>query len=152
MRQRTDHALGGATGQFGISVESDDETHAAEHCKIHYFYGKTVVLTAQQPRKIHQLTALALPTHPDALARVIHPMAVREQKHSSVLVSVLLAQLADQVFAESETGIILARFFARVGKIGEQSKVKIGVTIGKIQDFQLLSLPAYLGFIQKQDR
>ena len=59
------------------------------------FERKTVVLMEQEFVEVEQLTALSLPSHPDALAGVEDAMAMQEEEGSAVLAAVFCVQLVD---------------------------------------------------------
>src|SRR5262249_29508543 len=80
MRHGAHHATGASSWQFGVGIQSKDIAHVGKHGKIAHLDGKTVVLTAEEAIEIHEFAALALPSHPNPLVRVVDPMAMEQEK------------------------------------------------------------------------
>src|SRR5690348_16054142 len=80
MRHCADHGGGGAARQLRVRVEGDDVAHARKGGEIAGLDGKGVEFSAQIFVEVEQLATLALPAHPDALARVEDAMAMEEEE------------------------------------------------------------------------
>ena len=150
VRHRADHAVRGVARQFGVGVKGDDEANFRQHGKIADLYREAVVLVAQQLVEVHQLAALALPTHPDSFARVVDAVAVQQHEQALALAAMLFVQVADEFGAEFDQRIVFLRRFLRVGQVGDQREVDVGIVIADVANLKVLDQAADLLFVEQQ--
>src|ERR1700751_3341976 len=97
MCQGSYHPLRRPARELSIGIEGDHETNTMKDAEIAYFHGEGVILAAQQPIKVKQLTALALPPHPCSFARVVDAVTVEKEERPHALPGIPLIQFLDQV-------------------------------------------------------
>ena len=97
VRHGADHAGGGAARKLGVGVERDDVADMLQGVEWAGLQGEAVVLVQQEFVEVEELAALALPSHPDALAGVEDAMAMQEEEGSSLCAGILGVQMFDAV-------------------------------------------------------
>ena len=114
------------------------------------FTGKLSCSAAQQLVQVHQLAALALPTHPHSFARVVNPVAMEEKKRSRSLAGVLLVEFAHQLRAVVDQRIILGRGLRGIRQVGKQREMNVGIVIAQESYFQVFHQAANLFLVEQQ--
>ena len=137
-------------GNSVSAVQRDDETNLRQDRQVANFHRETIVFAAQQLVQVHQLAALALPTHPHSLARVVNPVAMEEKKRSRSLAGVLFVQLAHQLRAVFDQRIIFGRGFRGIRQVREQREMNVGIVITQESYFQVLHQAADLFLVEQQ--
>ena len=122
MRHRADHAIGRSARQFRVRVQRDHETNLRQDREVADLHREAVVFIAQQLVQVHQLAALALPTHPHSFARVVNPMAMEQKKRSRGLAGVFFVEFAHQLRAVIDQRIILGAGSGESGKSVSNAK------------------------------
>src|SRR5882762_11730698 len=97
MRQRSDHAMRRASGKLSIGVERNDEANLGQDGKVPDLEREAVEVSLQELIQIQQFPALAFPSHPGALARVVDPVPVKQKERAFLPAGILVVQFANQI-------------------------------------------------------
>src|SRR5262249_39231402 len=71
---------GHAAGELRIGIESEDVANGTESGDIAHANGERSGIAANQAIQLEELSAFSLPSHPEALAVVVHAMAMEHEK------------------------------------------------------------------------
>ena len=139
MGHGADHAGGGAAGELGVGVEGDDESDGVEDFGGAALGGEAVVVAEDELVEVEELTALALPSHPGALAGVEGAMAMKEEEGAAALAGVLAVEVVGEGEGEGDEGVAVFGLGAglRVGKVGEEAEVEVRVLVGEIAGLEI---------------
>src|ERR1700733_3122231 len=108
MRERSHHAVRRSARKLSIGIECDDEPNFGENREVANFDRKAVVFRTQKFVQVHQLAALALPTHPAFLARVVDAMAMQQKERPLLFPRVLLVKFLNERRTQLDQGILFA--------------------------------------------
>src|SRR6185312_11967375 len=150
MSHGSDHFGRGAARKLRIGIERNDEADVLNLRKVAHFYWEWIESVPQQLVEIEQLAALALPTHPRALLRIVNTMAVEEIKMAEIQTTVTLVQVVNQLPGKLNSRIVVVGGFRAVGKIGKQCVMYVAVLIAKIANFKIFYELANLLFVDEQ--
>ncbi|MEI9981161.1 MAG: hypothetical protein WDN23_19565 [Edaphobacter sp.] len=147
-----DHACGGAAGELGVGVKRDDVTDVVEELERTGFEGKAVVLIEEKFIEVEELAALALPAHPDTLARIEAAMAMEEKEGAAVLAGIFCVEIDDTLCGEQSkgVGVFVERTDLDIREIGEEAEVDVGVLIVEVAGFELVEELVDLLFSQQK--
>ena len=109
VRNRADEAPSGIARQLGIRVEHDHVARAPQRVDVAHLHREAVADTAQQLVQIEQLAALALPSNPSLLARVVGAESVQQIERRVAVGPVALVQFLDELLAETQDLVTLLR-------------------------------------------
>ncbi len=143
-------SVGDARWKLGIGIERDDVGNTGQEGKVAPFHGEAVLVGPEQPVQVQQLAPLALPAHPGPLARVIHPMAVEDEEGPPPFGGVLAIEAVDQIDRELDPGIAFLLRLQRVGQVGEQREMEIGVSVGQEPHLQLVHHRSHLVGVEQE--
>ena len=154
MGHRPDEANGGASRQARVRVESDHVSDPHWHVQLGPQERRAIV-PQEQLVELLELAALALPTHPLALAGIPDPVPVEQEESGPRVGSGTMAPVepADPLDGGLEQPIISRHGFRRrVDPVGEESEVDGALQIGKIVELQAIDLLLDLGVAHQQGR
>src|SRR6185437_1715632 len=148
-----DHRGGRSAGQLRVGVESDDVLHPGKDGDVPGLDGERVEFSAEIFVEIEKLAPLALPTHPDALARIEDAMAVEQEERSAFgrgrIAEVEVVDEGDGEIDE-RVGVVFAGLGNGVRQIRKQREVEIGVRVGEESHLELVDQLVQLCFVQEQ--
>src|SRR5579862_18409 len=152
MCHRADHPRGSPARKLRVGVQCDDVADSVQNLQRACFEREAIVLTQQKFVEIEQLSALALPSHPNTLAGVEGAMTMKEKKRSSVLVAILCVQIVDAPYGEfrQRIGALVQLPYSRIRKIGKKTKVDIRVLIGEIASLEFVEQLLNLCLVEQQ--
>src|SRR6185437_5293517 len=128
----SDHGGSGATRQLRVRVKGDDVLHAGQDGDVAGLDGESVEFSAQIFVEVEKLAALALPAHPDTLARVENTMAVEQKERSAFgRCGVAKVEVVDEGDGEIDEriGVVFKGLSCGVGQIGQKREVEIGIRV-----------------------
>ena len=152
MGDRSHHAVRRSSRQLGIGVERDHEAELGKNREIPDLHGKTVVLVQQELIEIEQLSALALPSHPSSLARVVDPVAMEKEKRAHTLSGVSFIEFTDQSRAQCHQRTFFRRGLIGIRQIGYQRKMNITIVVAQETYFQIFHQGLHLSFAEQERR
>jgi hypothetical protein len=143
-----------AVPRGSVGIQCDDVLHLTQRFEIADLHGKRIEVAVQIFVKVEQLTALAFPAHPYALASVEDAMAVEEIERPVGFAFIANVQLADKFYGEIDEriGVIFTGTGDRVRQVGQQTETQIGIGIGEKMDFQSFNHFADLFLVHQQRR
>ncbi len=152
MSHGANHAVRRAPRKLRIGVQRDDVLRVRQRAQVAGLHRKRIKLALEQLVEIQQLAALALPAHPNALARVKDAMAVEQEERSRSCRGIPLIQLVGELNGQIDqrVRVVLPRARDRVGKISEQAKVDVQVLVGQVADLELVEQLAHLLLFHQQ--
>src|SRR3990172_239908 len=145
MRHRADQASGSASRQACVCIERDD---VANTRKVNWGaptdrHKCSTRRTAQELVQLVQLSSLALPAHPFAVAIVPYTLAMEEKKAFAAAGgrTILFVEPSDPINCNGEQIVVTRQGFARrVQPIGKQGKTKVPIRICQVMYFQPLNM------------
>ncbi len=140
MPDDADQFLGCVPGQAGVGVEREAVAHARQHLQLADLHQERRLRVApQQPGELLDLAALAFPAHPDPLARIPAPLAVKEEEPIGVPVAEARVEPHDAVARRVDDRVVV-RQVLRVGveEVADDREVEPGVQVAERQDLEVL--------------
>src|SRR6185503_13872607 len=136
MRQRTDETASRFERKMRIRIQRDDVPHRPNQVEI--TVQDDVARVRRSPQhaiEFRKFAALAFPAHPQSLAGIPAPLAMKIEE---AICTVPRVQVVDALFRVSENGGILRpRRFTRVPKISQQAEVEVRIAIPQKSHFQV---------------
>jgi hypothetical protein len=152
MRQRPDETAPSFEREMRVRIQRNDVPHRLKQLEITVQDEVARVRrSTQHAIEFRKLAALAFPAHPESLAWIPAPLAMKVEK---AIRTVPRVQVVDALFRVSENGDILRpRWFTRVPKISQQAEVEVGVAIPQKSHFQVVKqrIQPRLGFDNRRD-
>ena len=136
MRHRANQRRCGVARQHGVGVKRDDVPHSVQPVCIALDRGKRLGPRAKHEAvELHELSALALPSHPDAV-RGIAPARPQEQQERRSGLALEHVELIERLHAIDRCGndrcIARQDFSARIHEIAQHGKPDFRITIGEV--------------------
>ena len=138
MRHGAGQTAGGIAGQLGIGVESDDIFDGREDGGLTGDLTKALPGTsAQEIIEFREFAPLAFIAHPDAFAFVPPARPVKQEKQRRAVSGILPVQLFDPLPGPFQQGSVFRSDLGQgITEIRQQGKMKMGVPVGEMMDFQ----------------
>jgi hypothetical protein len=145
VRQRADQVGGGIGREHGVVVEGDDVAHVADRLQVAHHYGEGALGAPQHELvELGQLAPLALPPHPDTLARVPPAGPVEEIERILAAAGVAGVERADALDRRlHDRGVALARLGRRVGEVAQHREVEVRLPVGQELDLEVFQRLAH---------
>ncbi len=138
MRHGFDKLSGRFTRQLRIRIERNDVFDPGKHRGTPCNQFKTTVrFPAQQPVQVRQFAAFAFISHPDSFLRIPEARTVKQKKTVIMRIGIFTVEFFNLGTGEIQQRLIFGKLLRRsVTEIGQQSKVKIVVTVCQKCDLQ----------------
>ena len=128
-----------ARRKHGVGVERDDVATGAQHRGLADDAGEPLAAAAHEPVERAELAALALPSHPRALARVPQAGPVEEEEGVLRAWGIPCVERTHAGLRRGDDGrVVVARFGVRIGEVAQQREVQVRIAIGEILDLEML--------------
>ena len=154
MCQRASQLSDRSGGQDGVGVGGNDEPYPGKCLAVSFMNGEgLIIIFDKQPVELLQLPSFSLPGHPAALAPVIVARAKQEMKRTGLFLAMPTVQRTEM--PEELGGNFLVGWHmlsGRIGKVGKQGNLKMGVDIGQPVGLALLNQVGYLFSLSNQGR
>src|SRR6185312_595528 len=152
MRNCTNKSGGCARRKLRIRVERDNVTHGAQRIEIADLDGEGIEAALQIFVQVEELAALALPSHPNPLARVEDAMAMKKKKGAVLRIMVASIELSNEAARQinERVRIIFMRPCNRVRQIRKQCEVEIAVGIREESNLKIFDKFTNLLLVHEQ--
>ena len=147
-----DQLLGGVPGQARVGIEGEAVAHAAEDLDVADLHGEARVRgPAQDGVELLELSPLALPPHPDVLARVPLPHAVEQVEPVRASLAEAGVQGLDAGPRRFQDRLVLRHLLrGGVDEVAQDREVDAGVEIAESQDLDVLDEGGHRGHARQQ--
>ena len=138
MNRRAHEFARRVTRKLRVGIECYHVTHATEQRLVSGPADEARVRGAtQQPVKLFQLSALALPTDPATFSRIPLPAPLKQMKAQRLSFAMAIIEFADPGLGNFQQQRVVGSLFrGRVGKITEQRKINMLGLIGEKMNFE----------------
>ena len=150
MRESADHAVCGVPGQQSVSIKGNHETDRWQDREIADGNRIAVFAVAQKPVEFDQLSTLAFPAHPCPLTRVVAALTVKQEEDPAPWSAYFSFRRSMRSAHSTASGSIFERRRLRVGQVGEQSEVQVGILISEKADLQIIDDLSHLLLVQQK--
>ena len=140
VRDDADERPRGVSRKARVGVERDAVAHAWQNRQVAHLRGeRRLAIASQQAIELFDFSALALPAHPDALARVPAAFTMEQEEPIRVPAAEPAIQLQDAVARGRQDRLVaVALGRLRVAKIAQDGEVNAGVEVAVGQHFHVL--------------
>ncbi len=140
----------GIARQLRIRVQRDHVLDVSQQGQISSLHGEIVMRPEKQLVEIQQLSALALPGHPNAFGFVVRAMPVEEEERAFALSRIFCIQRLDEARALIGQFVLVVELLRGIRRVGEQREMHVSVAIRQEPDLKIPNCPTHLVFTSQQ--